>query len=111
MERSITAVWREVLGVQTVGRNDNFFELGGNSVAMVQVYNCLRGSLAQELPMVALFEQPTVAALARYLSDRSRFQEAMAPGIEAGQDRATKRKEAVRRRTGRRGRTERSGDE
>ena len=111
VEKAIAAAWRQVLGRQAVGRNENFFELGGNSVAMVRVYNQLRVSVGPDLPLVALFEQPTIAALARYLGTQAGSGETAAPGIEMGQDRAVKRKEAARQRAMRRGGSERSGDE
>jgi hypothetical protein len=64
LEAAIAAVWREVLGAERIGRHDNFFELGGHSLLATQTVSRLRRSLEVELPVRALFEAPTVAALA-----------------------------------------------
>ena len=68
LERSIVALWQEVLGVEKVGVHDNFFDLGGHSLLMSKVHSRLRGEgLAGGLSMVELFQYPTVHSLARYL--------------------------------------------
>jgi acyl transferase domain-containing protein len=75
LERRIAAVWRRVLGVERVGLHDNFFELGGTSLSGIQLVSELGRELApalgsevgERLSPVALFEAPTVAALARSL--------------------------------------------
>jgi acyl carrier protein len=56
-----------VLGVAQVGRHDNFFDLGGHSLLAVQIVVQLQQVFAINLRMPALFEHPTVAALATYI--------------------------------------------
>ena len=60
----MAAVWREVLGVESVGVLDSFLELGGDSLMATRLMVRLREELGVELPMDRLFEQPTVAAVA-----------------------------------------------
>jgi Phosphopantetheine attachment site len=36
LEQAIARVWRQVLGVHSVGVHDNFFDLGGHSLAMAR---------------------------------------------------------------------------
>ena len=67
LESQIAAVWRLVLGIQQVGIRDNFFDLGGHSLLLMKVHANLAETLGRELPIVALFEHPTVEALARHL--------------------------------------------
>ncbi|HEX5223219.1 MAG TPA: amino acid adenylation domain-containing protein, partial [Verrucomicrobiae bacterium] len=64
VETSLVAIWREVLGVDQVGVHDNFFELGGHSLLAIQVVSRIRAELHFEVPLHALFDRPTIAALA-----------------------------------------------
>nr|WP_304984929.1 non-ribosomal peptide synthetase [Corallococcus sp. CA047B] len=68
-EERLAALWAELLRVPTVGRHDNFFALGGHSLLATQVVARVRARFGVELPVRALFESPTVAALARRLPD------------------------------------------
>src|SRR6185369_6466201 len=65
LETRIAAIWSELLGRFGIGRDDHFFTLGGHSLLATRVISRLREELGVELPLVALFESPTVAGLAR----------------------------------------------
>ena len=67
-EKLIAQVWIEVLQLEEVGIHDNFFELGGNSLLLIQVHKKLIASFGAGLPTVALFQYPTIYALAQHLS-------------------------------------------
>ncbi|NPC46572.1 non-ribosomal peptide synthase/polyketide synthase, partial [Corallococcus exiguus] len=67
LEEKLAALWSEVLRVPTVGRTDNFFELGGHSLLATQLVARVRAALDVELPLRALFEAPTIEALAQRL--------------------------------------------
>ncbi|MEA2604526.1 MAG: hypothetical protein QOF89_5518, partial [Acidobacteriota bacterium] len=101
MERTIAAIWRELLRLDPVGIDDNFFDSGGHSLLAVRVHNQLRRLAGREFPLVALFEHPTIRALARYL-EAGEAGEASPASRLRGQDRGAKRREAAgRRRPGR----------
>jgi len=68
LERVIAAVWEELLQVRQVGVYDNFFELGAHSLLMVQAASKLEAIIQREVPVLKLFEYPTISALAAYLS-------------------------------------------
>jgi acyl transferase domain-containing protein/acyl carrier protein len=66
-EKQVAAVWQELLGIEGIGIYDNFFDLGGNSLIGLQVVARLKKRFDIHIPVVALFEAPTVSELAKYL--------------------------------------------
>ena len=68
LERLIAGVWQDVLGAPSVGVDTNFFDAGGHSLLLTRVQRRLKDALGRDLSMVALFEHPTVATLARFLT-------------------------------------------
>jgi amino acid adenylation domain-containing protein len=68
-EATVAGVWAQVLRLQDIGIYDNFFELGGNSLLATQAVARLRETLGREVPLRALFEEPTIAGLARRLGE------------------------------------------
>ncbi len=64
VEEIVAGVFAQVLGVPRVGRDDDFFDLGGNSLVATQVAARLSEALDASIPVRALFDAPTVEALA-----------------------------------------------
>jgi amino acid adenylation domain-containing protein len=62
-ERIVGAIWANLLGVPHVGPEDNFFDIGGQSALAIQMAARLRRSLGRTVPLVAVFENPTLRAL------------------------------------------------
>ncbi|WP_414501635.1 amino acid adenylation domain-containing protein [Zymobacter sp. IVIA_5232.4 C2] len=67
LEEGLAALWREVLGVERVGRQDHFFALGGHSLLAVQLMTRVQQRLQHTLNLEALFAHPTLAAMATRL--------------------------------------------
>ncbi len=66
IERSIAAIWCDVLGREKVGIDESFFDVGGHSLLLVRVHARLVEQFP-ELVMVDLFKHPTVRRLASCL--------------------------------------------
>lgn len=64
LEATIAAVWREVLGLETVGVHDAFLSIGGDSLKATLVVSRLALQLGVALPLWTLFEASTIAELA-----------------------------------------------
>jgi len=67
LEATIAAVWKQALGVARVGANDNFFDLGGHSLLAVKVHRDVQAAVGRQFSITALFQFPTVRALAAAL--------------------------------------------
>ena len=63
-EEMLAGVWSEIFGLSRVGVHDNFFDLGGHSLLATQLAARVRSLFQVEMPVRAIFEAPTVAALA-----------------------------------------------
>jgi acyl carrier protein len=87
VERMVYETWKEALGLPGLGLNQNFFDLGAHSLTVAEVQAKLQIALQREIPIVDLFEFPTIALLSRHLSGS----ESVAAAARAA-DRAQRRK-------------------
>jgi acyl transferase domain-containing protein len=84
LEAALAEIWQELFGIERIGVEDDFLALGGHSLLAIQVTTQIRNTLAVDLPVSALFEQPTITLLARRL--REERGESAAPGEAAEND-------------------------
>ena len=90
MERWLVEQWRQLLGRQ-VGVGENLFDAGGTSLMAAQLIGRIRQHLGAEVPLVRLFEHPTIEALSAHLE--------AAPGAAAPDPLASARERAGLRRS------------
>jgi len=84
LERQIAAIWSRALGVGSVGLEERFFDIGGHSLLMVEVQAQLRDKAGHDVPLLDLFQYPTVRSLARYLGQRPADVTSKATGLTRG---------------------------
>jgi hypothetical protein len=70
-EESLAAIWRNALGVEQIGAGDNFFSRGGHSLLLAQMRSRIHQEFGVELSLDALFDDQTLADLARRIDQTS----------------------------------------
>ncbi|CAM3272823.1 amino acid adenylation domain-containing protein [Stackebrandtia soli] len=70
-EHRLLALWIDVLGIDGIGVHDNFFDVGGTSFSLMTLRARIAAELGRELPVTALYDSPTVSAMARYWTDET----------------------------------------
>lgn len=67
LKRQIAALVEETLGVKRIGSHDNLFTLGAHSLMMVQLKSRLDATFGSDLPIIDLFQTPTVNGIAELM--------------------------------------------
>ncbi len=67
VEKKLVSIWQDILNLDSVGVLDNFFELGGHSLLGIRLMERVQSELSKELPLVTLFQAPTIYQLARVI--------------------------------------------
>ncbi|MFJ9426300.1 amino acid adenylation domain-containing protein [Streptomyces sp. NPDC101249] len=78
-EARLCALIADLLGLPSIGVHDEFFALGGHSVLATRLVARVRTELGAEIPLRAVFDTPTAAALAPLLSTPADRRPALAP--------------------------------
>jgi amino acid adenylation domain-containing protein len=78
-EETLCRLWASLLELERVGIHDNFFHLGGHSLLATQLLSRVRAEFGVQLPLRVLFTGPTVAELAKHLSDVAPTEEPQRP--------------------------------
>ncbi|MGB7925167.1 MAG: amino acid adenylation domain-containing protein, partial [Pyrinomonadaceae bacterium] len=64
-EEIIAEIWSSILNVEQISVDDNFFQLGGHSLLATQAISRVRNVFKVDIPLLSLFETPTVGGLAQ----------------------------------------------
>jgi amino acid adenylation domain-containing protein len=66
-ERQLGAMWADLLEIDRVGAQDNLFDLGATSLMVVRFVARFERTHGQQIPVIRVFESPTIAGLAAWL--------------------------------------------
>ncbi|MEH1980819.1 MAG: amino acid adenylation domain-containing protein [Nostoc sp.] len=64
IEEVVLTIWKEILGLEQISTQDNFFELAGHSSQALEVIYKLQLAFQVDIPLIYLFEKPTIVQLA-----------------------------------------------
>lgn len=68
VERLIARLWQDALQLESVGVHESFFDLGGHSLSIIRVHSKLKEVLGRDVPLLEMFNNPTIHSLAKFLS-------------------------------------------
>jgi acyl-coenzyme A synthetase/AMP-(fatty) acid ligase len=87
-EEKLAAIWKELLGIERVGRHENFFNAGGHSMLAMQLVARVRKRLNASFALRNVFERQTLAGMAEMI-------EALSWGAASGQRERAGEREVV----------------
>ncbi len=70
VEARLAALWQDELGLTRAGVHDDFFDLGVESLVAARLFARMARELGVELPVSAVFANPTIASLASAVRER-----------------------------------------
>jgi amino acid adenylation domain-containing protein len=70
LEEQLAKLWAEIFQRQPIGVQDNFFDLGGHSLLAVRLFAQVEKLTGKNLPLVTLFQAPTIEQLAAVLREQ-----------------------------------------
>ncbi|MFP2909459.1 alpha/beta fold hydrolase, partial [Pyxidicoccus sp. 3LFB2] len=71
-DAALMRIWRELLGIRTMGRHDDFFDLGGHSLLAVQLGTRIREAFQIDFPQQRVLEHRTIARLGAFIREAAR---------------------------------------
>ena len=81
-EKTLSAIWAEVLHLERVGIQDNLFELGADSLHIFQIV-ARAGKVGMKIPPALILKHRTIAAVLAQLESGAASSAKAAPGIVA----------------------------
>ncbi|PTX92716.1 MupA/Atu3671 family FMN-dependent luciferase-like monooxygenase [Opitutus sp. ER46] len=82
VEQTLAGIWKDILKAEDIGADDNFFDFGGHSLQVVQVQNRLRETLQVDVPVLKLFQYPTIRSLAKFIGEAAKDEPSLRQKVE-----------------------------
>lgn len=67
IERTLEAIWKEILNIDSISVNDSFYEIGGNSLLIIQMHNKIEKYFKNLVKVTDLFVYSTIRELAGFI--------------------------------------------
>lgn len=67
IEKKLSEIWCQILGLSEAGINDNFFDLGGHSLKATALISRIHKEFNVEMPLREVFVSPTIKGLSTYI--------------------------------------------
>jgi len=67
----VSSIWKKILDIDEIDIQNNFFDSGGNSLLATELAFDLEKNLNIKVPLVKIFQYPTVLTLAEHLKGES----------------------------------------
>ena len=64
LEKTLAAIWQDLLGVPQIGLRDNFFDSGGDSLLAIRMIEAVKRACGVSIAPAALDAEPTIEGLA-----------------------------------------------
>lgn len=68
IEKKLTSIWQNVLGIKNIGVTDNYFDLGAESLMTARLFARLTREFGRKISPTLLFEAPTVELLSQVIA-------------------------------------------
>jgi thioesterase domain-containing protein/acyl carrier protein len=68
IECALASIWKEMLGMDRIGRDQSFFDLGGHSLLAVRMLFRVRQETGLAIPLAVLFQEGSIKGLADWAS-------------------------------------------
>ncbi len=79
VEKTLAAIWQDLLSLEQVGVDDDFFAAGGHSLLATRVITRISQQLSVTLPLRTIFETPTIRGLAELIEKLRMDRSSVAP--------------------------------
>ncbi len=93
IEEIVAKTWEKALGIEKIGIHDNFFDLGGDSLISVQVISQLQKELNVQIPVVSIYNRPTISSLVEIISGDENEKNLGKSSLDRGKKRREKKKQ------------------
>jgi natural product biosynthesis luciferase-like monooxygenase protein len=93
VQRTLLALWQQVLGANEIGIDDNFFDIGGHSLLVVRLHRALQEQIGRRIALTDLYRFPTVRGFSSSLTS---IETGEPTSISTARDRAAKRRSHLR---------------